>query len=79
MRWPRRAMPRPPSQEWAQARGLEVPAYDVVATDGPPHDPHFTVQVRLAGLEPARGLGRKRAAEREAAQVMLGQVLEHGR
>ncbi len=67
-------------QEWAQARGREVPTYDVVATTGPPHDPRFTVEVRLPGLEPARGEGRsKRVAERRAAELLLERAREQSR
>lgn len=64
-------------QEWAQARGLEIPTYEVVARSGPPHDPCFTVEARVPGLEPTRGQGRsKRVAEREAAEALLGQARE---
>ena len=35
-------------QEWAQARGLETPAYRIVATAGPAHAMTFTVEVSLA-------------------------------
>ena len=45
-------------QEWAQARGLERPVYQVVATAGPPHAMTFTVEVSLRG--PAGRVGRRR-------------------
>ena len=49
------AMEGPPSdpkttlQEWAQARGLGLPQYELVATSGPDHAPLFTVAARIAG------------------------------
>lgn len=59
-------------QEWAHARGLEGPVYEVVGQAGPDHDTVFTVEVRLKGREPAKGEGRsKRVAEQGAAEVML--------
>jgi len=68
-------------QEWAQARGLERPVYQVVATAGPPHAMTFTVEVNLAD-QPAlsAAAATKRAAEQAAAALMLQQVAgkEHG-
>jgi len=59
-------------QEWAMARGLPVPSYDVIATTGPAHQPRFTIEVRLQGYEPERGEGgSKREAEKIAADLML--------
>ncbi len=59
-------------QEWAQGRGLPLPAYEVVAQEGPPHAPAFTVEVRIQGFEPERGEGgSRRSAEKAAAQTML--------
>jgi ribonuclease III len=71
-------MSAPPSdaktvlQEWAQARGLPLPAYELVATSGPDHAPHFTVAVRVAGqAETSATAASKRAAETAAAAVLL--------
>lgn len=59
-------------QEWAQARGVERPTYQVVATEGPAHAMTFTVEVALADQAPVIAAGRtKRAAERMAAGLML--------
>ena len=61
------APPRDPKtalQEWAQARGLPLPAYRTVATEGPAHRRRFTVTVSVEGLPPATAIGSsKRAAE----------------
>lgn len=60
-------------QEWAQARGLPIPAYREVARTGPHHDPEFRISVELPEQAPAEGVGRsKRAAEQAAAAAMLG-------
>jgi ribonuclease III len=59
-------------QEWAQARGLNAPAYAEIARSGPPHAPQFTMQVSLEGFEPSQGSApSKRAAEQAAAQAFM--------
>ena len=69
------APPRDPKtalQEWAQARGLPLPAYRTVPGDGPAHRRVFTVTVQVAGLPPATATGSsKRAAETAAAASAL--------
>lgn len=67
--------PKTALQEWAQARGLALPRYREVGRSGPPHEPLFTIEVSLAGLEPASAAGRsKRAAERAAAEQLLARA-----
>ncbi|WP_341703590.1 ribonuclease III [Ferrovibrio sp.] len=62
-------------QEWAAARGMATPRYEVVSQEGPPHEPHFTVAVRLGSGEPETGKGgSKRAAEQEAAGHLLARL-----
>jgi ribonuclease-3 len=59
-------------QEWAQARGLPLPGYRLLAMTGPDHAPEFEVEVRLANLAPASGRGAsKRVAEQLAAATLL--------
>jgi ribonuclease-3 len=69
------APPRDPKtqlQEWAQARGLGLPAYRLVATEGPDHAPRFTVAASIAQSDEASATASsKRAAEAEAAAVLL--------
>jgi ribonuclease-3 len=64
--------PKTRLQEWAQARGLGLPAYEVAERSGPDHAPRFRIVVRLNGLEPqsAEG-GSRREAEKLAAQALL--------
>lgn len=72
--------PRTALQEWAQARGLPLPAYETVQEEGPPHDPTFVVRVAVAGFPAAEGSARsKRAAATAAASVLLQRlVVSHG-
>ena len=64
--------PKTALQEWAQAAGHKVPSYVVVASEGPAHEPLFTVEVRVTGLAPVAASGRsKRAAKQAAAAEAL--------
>ena len=64
--------PKTTLQEWVQARGLPLPAYRTVATEGPAHRRRFTVTVNVEGLDPATATGSsKRAAETAAAAAAL--------
>lgn len=59
-------------QEWAQGRGLELPAYREVSRDGPDHAPRFIAEVQIGRTHTARGSGAsKRAAEQDAATTLL--------
>ncbi len=71
--------PKTALQEWVQARGLPLPAYDVVAREGPDHAPLFVVEVQVLGEKPIRADGpSRRQAEKMAAESMLT-VLKKGR
>ncbi|SLN77064.1 ribonuclease III [Oceanibacterium hippocampi] len=62
-------------QELAHRRGLGLPEYRIVSTEGPPHEPVFTVEVKLGERRPARATGlSKRKAEQAAAQDLLGRI-----
>jgi ribonuclease-3 len=62
-------------QEWAQARGLNLPIYRAVNVSGPAHRPRFSVEVKVEGFPPASADGpSKRAAEQEAAAALLATV-----
>lgn len=64
--------PKTRLQEWAQARGLARPRYDLVETSGPDHAPRFTVSARVAGFDEAVATASsKRAAEAGAAAALL--------
>ncbi|HZK88897.1 MAG TPA: ribonuclease III [Stellaceae bacterium] len=67
--------PKTQLQEWAQARGLGLPAYRLVATEGPDHAPRFTVAASVAqSAEASATAASKRAAEAEAAAALLEQL-----
>lgn len=66
--------PKAALQEWAQARGLDLPRYVVCERRGPPHEPVFAVAVTLAGATASGSAGTKREAERLAAAALLAQL-----
>ena len=81
--------PEPPKdaktslQEWAQARGHDLPRYEITARSGPPHNPIFTVTVVVQRdtktIGSAAGMaGNKREAEQGAAIALL-HILDQGR
>lgn len=62
-------------QEWAQGRGLEPPVYEIIAHEGPAHDPLFTVSANLEGQTQVKAQGKSRKlAETAAAQKMLDRL-----
>lgn len=64
--------PKTRLQEWAQARGLALPAYKVEKREGPDHAPAFTVSVSVGDHPPEAAQGRSRQdAEKAAAAAML--------
>lgn len=64
-------------QEYLQARGREMPAYETVGEEGPPHDRVFTAAVLIDGREAARGTGKsKKRAEQEAAREALNLIIK---
>ena len=69
-------------QEWAQARGLNTPAYRIASRSGPDHKPSFIIEVAVEAHPPAQGEGAsKRVAEQAAALTFLareGVVVEDG-
>jgi ribonuclease-3 len=64
--------PKTALQEWAQARGLALPVYELVGTSGPDHALSFTVAARLAGHDSVTATASsKRIAEARAAALLL--------
>ncbi len=67
--------PKTALQEWAQARVLGLPQYELLASSGPHHAPLFTVAARIAGEETATATAStKRTAEASAAAALLGRI-----
>lgn len=72
--------PKTALQEWAQARGLGLPQYQLVATSGPDHAPLFTVAASIAGGDAAIATASaKRAAEAGAAAALLSRLADVGK
>ena len=64
--------PKSRLQELVQGMGLSTPHYRLVSTDGPDHQPVFTVEVMVDEHVLAQGKGSKKTdAERAAAQLAL--------
>lgn len=62
-------------QEWAQGQGRPLPVYTVVGREGADHQPTFSVEVSVEGIEPVVGSGlSKRAAEQAAAAALLARI-----
>jgi ribonuclease III len=61
-------------QEWAQKRGMDLPAYAITDRSGPPHNPAFTVTVTVGTTEAQGSAGNRRAAEQAAAEALLLQL-----
>ncbi|AZV39656.1 ribonuclease III [Komagataeibacter xylinus] len=74
------AQARPPKdpktalQEWVLGRGLPLPQYRVVSSDGPSHAPRFVIAVDAQGKTGQGIAGSKRAAESDAASDLLRQL-----
>jgi ribonuclease-3 len=64
--------PKSELQEWAAARKLGPPQYEVTGRVGPDHAPVFTVTVTVEGCGPETGAGSSRQdAEKAAATALL--------
>lgn len=67
--------PKTSLQEWAQARKLPPPKYEMVKRSGPDHAPVFTISVQLEnGMAAEATDNSKRKAEQAAAKAMLAEV-----
>lgn len=64
--------PKTELQEWVQARGLDLPLYDIIDKIGPDHSPVFVIRLSIEGVAPLTAEGAsKRQAEKTAARIML--------
>lgn len=69
-------------QEWLQAKGLPLPQYELVASHGEDHAKTFDVSCTIVeplSLTAAARAGNRRAAEQDAAESVLSQLLEQQR
>ena len=65
------ANPKSELQEWAAAKGLPPPVYEVLDRSGPDHRPQFTIEARIEGVAPAAAVGGSRQAAEKAAALAL--------
>ena len=71
--------PKSTLQELLQARGLPLPRYRVLESDGSAHRPSFLVECDCGLAEPARGEGSsRRRAEQRAAERALSELVDGG-
>jgi len=63
--------PKTALQEWALKRALPLPVYTVVSQSGPSHAPLFVIRVSVGSASAEAKAGAKRAAEQEAARMLL--------
>ena len=69
--------PKTRLQELLQSRGLDLPRYRVVASDGSAHRPIFVVECDAGIGDPVRGEGlSRRQAEQRAAERALAEIGE---
>ena len=68
--------PKTRLQEFMQAKGLELPEYTLVSTDGLPHQQFFRVHCKVSVLRaPKSGVGSSRKkAEQQAAREVLDEL-----
>jgi ribonuclease-3 len=69
--------PKTALQEWAQGKGLPLPAYQIIEREGPDHAPVFTIRVNVTGHKPVEATGAsRRMAEKNAAEKLLSILQE---
>lgn len=70
--------PKTRLQEWLQARGMSLPAYELIEVSGKAHRQRFEVRCSVAEAdEQAHGIGSsRRGAEQQAAERMLDALRE---
>lgn len=71
--------PKSALQEWALARGLDLPSYRVVEATGPDHARRFTIAVTVGAEPEATGTApSKQGAELGAAAALLERLAARG-
>ena len=69
-------------QEWLQAKGLPLPQYELIASHGEDHAKTFDVSCTVGEPLPLTveaHAGNRRAAEQDAAEIVLTRLLEQQR
>ncbi len=68
--------PKSKLQEWAQARGLQLPQYKVVSITGPSHEPEIKVELSLDKYVEEYTASNRKDAERLAAEQLLKKLAD---
>lgn len=63
-------------QEFAQSKFKQIPVYEVINIDGPPHCRNFEIEVRAGGMVSTGKGNSKKQAEQDAAQGILQKLEE---
>ena len=68
--------PKTQIQEWAQAKGLPLPVYEIADQSGPDHAPVFVIKLSIEGYESVSAEGRSRQVAEKAAALAF--IEAHG-
>ena len=63
--------PKSQLQLWLQARGMELPNYELLSATGPSHAPEFTVRLYMNGFEHIEKDKSRKGAEAKVAELVL--------
>lgn len=63
--------PKTALQLWLQARGMTLPNYELLKTEGPSHAPTFTVRLYMNGFEHVETGKSRKSAEAKVAALIL--------
>ena len=63
--------PKTALQLWLQARGMELPNYELIKVEGPSHAPRFTVRLYMNGFEHIETDKSRKGAEAKTAALIL--------
>lgn len=63
--------PKTALQLWLQARGMPLPNYELLKTEGPSHAPTFTVRLYMNGFEHVESEKSRKKAEAKVASLIL--------
>lgn len=64
--------PKTHLQEWAQGKGLSLPAYKIIGQTGPDHAPMFKVGLSVEGFDTVAAEGKSRQeAEKQVAALFM--------
>ena len=66
--------PKSSLQEWAQARGFDLPKYEVMSMQGPSHEPIIEIQLSLGEHKVVQTSSSRKEAERLAAEKLLQKI-----